>query len=358
VTEVEDAWARVPGQSEAVSALRAAVANPVHAYLFRGPRGCGKRAAASVFAAALISEQADVTTAARTVNLALAEQHPDVVIFEPEGRALRVEEAAGMVAEASRSPIEGARKVIICDRFHTAESAVAPRLLKTIEEPPDSVIFVLLAEEVPVEQVTVASRCVIIDFHPLTFDDMVAALVGDGTESNVARTVAEASLGDLARARRLAADPSAAARQALWYGIPDRLDDTGHTVSLVVDEIRAGIDEASESVDQTHETQREELAEREEAYGARGSGRKLIEARHKRELRVVRDDELRLGLAALARRYRDLRRDEVLNDGAFCEASSRIAEMGEWLTRNPNETLVLQALLAALPAINTPNSET
>ena len=143
MSEVTDAWARVPGQDEAVAALRAAVANPVHAYLFRGPSGAGKRAAASVFAAALLSESSGRSETERIFNLALKEQHPDVVIFEPEGRALRVEEAAAMVAEAARSPVEGSRKVIICDRFHTAEIAVAPKLLKTIEEPPASVIFVL-----------------------------------------------------------------------------------------------------------------------------------------------------------------------------------------------------------------------
>ncbi len=341
-----DRWAGIPGQPEAVALLEGAVRQPVHAYMFRGPRGSGKRAAAAIFAGELIAEGLDGDAARRARDLARREQHPDLVVVEPEGRALRVEEAVAVIAEASTAPVESDRKVVVCDRFHTAEMAVAPRLLKTIEEPPGPTTFVLISEDVPAEQATIASRCVTVDFHPLAEETIRTVLESEGVESDRAAVVAAASLGDLGRARRLAADEAVGDRRALWYSLPERLDGAGSAVAVLVAEIREGIDGAQEAVEARQAGEREEMAEREEAYGARGSGRREMEARHKRELRAVRDDELRFGLATLAGAYRD--QADKLPADALAGALGRISGMGEWLTRNPNETLVLQALLLDL----------
>jgi DNA polymerase-3 subunit delta' len=94
----------------------------------------------------------------------------------------------------------------------------------------------------------------------------------------------------------------------------------------------------------------EALTEREESFGARGSGRRQLVDRHKREIRHHRDDELRFGLATLARAYLARGVDDGLSPAEACLlATERITEATGDLMRNPNETLLLQALFLDLP---------
>ena len=91
----------VVGQDRAVGELRRAVPAPVHAYLFVGPRGSGKRALAAAFASELL---ADGTTGAgrdRNVMLALAEEHPDLVVVEREGASISAEQADFIIDRAN-----------------------------------------------------------------------------------------------------------------------------------------------------------------------------------------------------------------------------------------------------------------
>ncbi len=347
----EDPLAGVVGQDAAVRRLRAAVATPVHAYLFVGRRGTGKRQAALAFAAALLARDlVDEADAARVRRLALAGVHPDVVLRAPQGRSLRVEEARDLVVEASRSPIEGARKVIVCERFHTAEPEAAASLLKTVEEPAATAVFVLLAEDVPPEHVTIASRCTEIRFVPLGPEVLAGHLEGRGVEHERARSIAAMAGGNLDRAELLAEDPAALRRLEAWRSVPDRLDGTGAAVAVLVEELRSLIDDAQAPLAARHAREEAQLAEREERAPSAGVRKELVE-RHKREVRLLRDDELRLGLAALAGCYRDrLAAGPWAPDAAAAAgAVDAITAAVEALVRNPNEPLLLQALLLALP---------
>ena len=120
-----DLWTTVVGQSAAVDLLRTAVASPVHAYLFVGPDGAGRAEAARAFAGSLFAEGADSDRAARHRRLAAAGSHPDLVLVEPEGRALLIADARRVITEGWRSPVEADRKVIVVDRFDTAEPETA-----------------------------------------------------------------------------------------------------------------------------------------------------------------------------------------------------------------------------------------
>lgn len=339
----------VVGQDLAVAQLRNALQNPLHAYLFVGPRGAGKRQAAAAFAGELLAA-ADPDGAERHHRLAAAEAHPDLFILEPEGRGLLVDEAALLVTEASRSPIEGTRKVMMVDRFHTAEPRVAPKLLKTIEEPPASAIFILLAEEVPPEQITISSRCIQIDFGPVSPEAIRDLLITEGVEAERAETVAAASAGSVERARLLVNDERFVVRRDAWLSVPSRLDGTGAVVAVMVEELSELIDEAQTPLAAKHDLERADLDKREEEFGTRGSGRKTLEAKHKREIRSVRDDELHFGLATLAAIYRDRLVDHP-RPQPLIEGLSRITKANEALGRNPNETLLLQALLVGLPEL-------
>lgn len=342
----DDPWEGVVGQATAQARLMAAAAQPVHAYLFVGPRGVGKRAAAMAFAGELLAATTDDPVAeARHRKLARGEHHPDVFVLEPEGRALLVEEAAVLITEASRSPVESSRKVIVCDRFHTAEPRVAPKLLKAIEEPPPSTVFVLLAESVLPDQVTIASRCVRIDFDPVGTEAIESWLLGRGVEAGRAAEVAAASGGSVDRAALLVDDPRFVARRDAWRSVPDRLDGTGGAVAVIVAEIRELIDEAQGPLVKRHADELAELEQREAELGTRGSGRRQLDQRQRREVRLLRDDELRFGLATLAARYRERLTDEP---AAVTRAVERIDRACAALSRNPSEGLLLQALLVDL----------
>ena len=349
----DDPWAAVVGQSEAVRRLTAASTSPVHAYLFVGPTGAGKRQAAGVFGGEVLAA-ADPDGSERHRRLAAGLIHPDIVVFAPSGNALRLGsstdpgEIPAIIKEASRSPTEGTRKIVVVDQFQTAEAGASSALLKLVEEPPASTIFVLLATDVPPHQITIESRCTRVDFAALSAADIATALVTEGlADAARADVVAEAANGDLSRARVLVLDERLAARRDAWWSVPDRLDGTGAAAGAMVEELRTMIDDASTARVARHEEEIVALEEREEQLGTRGSGRREMETRHKRELRQYRTDELRFGLATLARRYHQAIAGGDPRQGPI-DAVDRIRHTAEALIRNPNEALLLQALFVRL----------
>lgn len=347
----DDVWGDVVGQDRAVAALRAAAVNPVHAYLLVGPAGSGKRAAAAAFAAAVLAADAERNggDAARAAFLAGNESHPDLSIFEPQGASLSVDDADEITKAAFRSPVEGTRKVLVLTEFHTVAQA-GPALLKTIEEPPASTVFVILAEEVPPELIAIASRAVRIDLGPVPETAIINRLVADGVDGDLAASVAAASAGDLARARLLVTDDALAVRRDAWASIPTRIDGTGATAAMLVDEVRALIDAAQEPLDERHRADAARLAEQAETYGTRGPSAKDVEAAHKREVRRHRTAELRFGLATMARVYRD-RLAITADPTPLLDALDAMGAAAEAITRNPNELLLLQALVSSFEPV-------
>lgn len=353
---VSDPWVNVVGQDTALARLEAAAASPVHAYLFLGSLGSGSLEAALGFAGLILAgpgaraadtdPAADVGAAERDIRLAVEAKHADVIIVEPEGAALRVSEADRIIKAGIRSPVEADHKVIIVKGVDAIEEAAIGKLLKVIEEPPASAVFVLLAEELPPELVTIASRCVTVEFGSLSIQQLERALAERGVEPERALAAATAAGGDFARATLLASDDLLAARAELWKQVPNRIDGTGSTVVEIVSELRAGMDGAQAPLEARHELELEQLQERVEQLGERGSGRSELVARHKREIRRLRADELRFGLATLARVYRD-RLIERRDAGAEA-ALATIQTTAENLIRNPNEPLLLQHLLLQL----------
>ncbi len=347
-----DPWASLVGQAEARARLDAAARAPVHAYLFLGGRGSGSFTAALGFAGLILAASVeDGEARSRTMHLASEAKHPDVVIVEPQGAALRVSEAEEIIKAGLRTPVEGERKVIVVVGAEAMEEAAIGKLLKVIEEPPPSAVFVLLAEEVPPEIVTIASRCVTVEFGPLSLAELEGALTDDGVDPARATVAAAAAGGDLDRARLLATDDDLVERAELWRSVPGRLDGSGFMVSELVNEVRAGMNRAQGPLEARHELELEQLEARVEQLGERGSGRAELVAKHKREIRRLRSDELRFGLATMARVYRDHLvggSDLAIGERATFEALDAIQATAENLIRNPNEALLLQQLFLTL----------
>ncbi len=339
-------FSRVLEQDETILQLQISAQNPLHAYFFVGPRGSCRWEAAKGFAALVLSADLEPANTDRAISLVLRGEHPDLVRVAPTGNQYRDEEVQILINEASRTPVESTKKIIVADRFHTANATAVGRLLKTLEEPPPSTIIILLGENVPEEQVTIASRCMALEFQPISSSAIHAWLLEQGFDNERAQTVALASGGDLHRASDLMNDPQVTHRFVMWQNIPDRLNKTGHVAAQIVDEIRNSIDEAQAMIDERHHQEVETLREREESFGIRGSGRKDLEAEHKREVRRFRIDELQFGLATLSNIVRD--RLEENPSESLTRSIGHIRQANAALRRNPNESLLLQALLISL----------
>lgn len=344
-------WDTVVGQPKAVAALQRALDAPLHAYLFVGPPGATKDEAARAFAAALLTGSDDATT--RDARLALAGTHPDVREVLRVGPAISAEQASEIVRQATLAPVEGARKVLVLHEFHLLNAGGAGKLLKSIEEPPASTHFVVLADFVPPELITIASRCVRIEFSPIAESVLAAQLLIEGAHPGRAAEVAAAAGGDLERARLLAADGEFGARRRMFAELPERINGSGAAVVAAATDVLARIEAAAVPLAERQATELADLAAREKQMGSRGSGRAAIEARHKRELRRHRTDELRSGLAVMAGAYRDaLVAGRAHRDQSLVDAVHRIHRTIESLEHNPNETLMLQSLLWSLPSLS------
>jgi DNA polymerase III subunit delta' len=283
--------------------------------------------------------------------------HPDVFVVEREGPALSIEQAREVSRIAARSSLEGGRSVVILPDLHLAREAV-PALLKTIEEPPGGTVFIGLAEFVPPELETVASRSARVDFRPLSDAEITDVLLAEGVPSERAPVLARLAGGRLDRARLLATDREAEGRRRSWETVPARLDGTGATVAQLADELVELLKRSASPLSARQEAEAAELAERyaresatlpgRAGQGLARAGGREMEERHRREQRRQRTDELRTGLAALAGAYRDRAVAGSLSPARAAEAVALIDRLGADLEFNPGELLALQALLVRL----------
>lgn len=352
-------FAEVVGQERAVARLESAARHPVHAYLLHGPPGSGKRAAARGLAAALLCPHGGCGTC-NSCRRALGGVHPDLVVVERSGASLDVDDAREITTRAQRRPLESSRQVLLVPDVHLALQA-APALLKTVEEPPPSTVFILLADDLPPGLATIVSRCVLVPFVALAPEVVAEWLVSRGVDEAVAASVAGAAGGNLDRARLLAHDPGFSDRREQWHSVPSRLDGTGAAAVTVADGLLALADSALAPLRDEHARELAALEEQAEATGARGvPGRRAVEDRHKREERRWRTDDLRMGLAALADAYRDrmvatvatgappgspVAGTERRQAGAHVDAIGRASAA---LSRNVREDLLLEALMVEL----------
>lgn len=341
---------RVKGQERAIRLLRGSVASPVHAYLFLGPPGTGRRDAAIAFGAALLCPNGGCGVCP-SCREALALRHPDLEVIERAGASILVPQARDVARMSLRTPRVAPYQVLVLVDFDLVDRA-APALLKTIEEPPDTTVIILIAESIPRPFVTIASRCLQVQFEPLSCETVVEVLQAEGVENEKATAAAEAAGGRLDRARLLAGDPGFAQRLQRWRAVPSRLDGTGARIAELADELLAS---AGEPVEYVLARQAEELATLQRESEQRGEraipGRAAVEERHRREQRRVRTDELRAGLAGLSSVYRDrLGEPEISSQrlGTTVGALAAIDEAATRLSRNANETMLLQWLLLHL----------
>lgn len=179
----------VVGQQHIVSTLEHAVAEGrlSHAYLFCGPRGTGKTTMARILAKSLLCQGADAARAAGAsgcmpdgtcpeCEAIAAGAHPDVYELDAASRTGVDNVREEIIGSVNFAPVRGAYKVYIIDEVHMLTAAAFNALLKTLEEPPSHVVFVLCTTDPQKILETILSRCQRFDFHRISNDDIVGRL--------------------------------------------------------------------------------------------------------------------------------------------------------------------------------------
>ena len=223
------------GHDRILALLSSDAVSPAHAYLLVGPQGVGKALVANRFAAAVLCDQfGDHDGACSTCDRVASGNHPDVTVILPEGKAsIGVEQARAANQAAAMAPMEGKRKVIVIDEASTLTDAASNALLKTLEEPSASTVFIVVAESEEDLPPTIGSRCRTVHFGRVRPDDLSIALQARGVNAEQAGQVASISGGRPGLAIALAAEGDAMSFRQFWLTLPDRLSpEPGNSVLL------------------------------------------------------------------------------------------------------------------------------
>jgi len=199
----------ISGQPKAAALLARSAGNEkvAHAYLFRGPDGVGKREAAITFAARLnCAALANGAPCRRCPSCRkfFSGNHPDFIHIEPDGAAIKISQIRELKKTLTFPPFEARHRVALLVDVHTMRREAANSMLKTLEEPPADTILILTGDETGGILPTILSRCQIIPFFALPYDQVAAHLQQEEEISpEEASALAAAAEGSLGRARML-----------------------------------------------------------------------------------------------------------------------------------------------------------
>src|SRR6201995_2872732 len=253
----------LPGQDAGVAQLAGAAPGPAarlagarpepgamtHAWLFTGPPGSGRSVAARAFAAALLCGGGNGggggcggCAPCRQVH---AGTHADLLLIRPQGLSYGVKQTRELVLRAAGKPTGGRWQVVLFEDADRCTEQAANALLKAIEEPAPRTVWLLCAPSAEDLVPTIRSRCRVVTLVVPASSAVAKVLIErDGIEPARALAAARAAQGHVGRARRLAVDPSAAARRAEVLRMPLAATSLGPALSAAAALVRTAEDEA------------------------------------------------------------------------------------------------------------------
>jgi DNA polymerase III subunit delta' len=296
------------------------VGTMTHAWLITGPPGSGRSVAALCFAAALqcTAEGAPGCGECRACTTTMAGTHADVRRIIPEGLSIGVDAMRTIVQIASRRPGTGRWQIVVIEDADRLTEGAANALLKVVEEPPPSTVFLLCAPSVDPEDIaiTLRSRCRHVALVTPGVDAIARVLVeSDGLPEDEAAWAASISGGHVGRARRLATDEQARERRRRALSLARDAATPSRAYAAAQELVATAEAEAKALTEDRNEAETEELRT---ALGAGGTGKgtagtmrgaagalKDLEKRQKsRQTRASRD-ALDRALIDLATYFRD-----------------------------------------------------
>lgn len=275
-----------------------------HAYLFVGAPGSGKLDAAWALAQALLCPKDGCGACDDCIRVA-RHTHPDVHYLAPESvTGYLIAQTRDLIDDVALAPIRARAKVYIIDQADKLRPESANALLKTLEEPPEGVIFILLGTAAETILPTIVSRCQCVPFRPVSPADAARAVARETGASPARCRMAVAVAGSPTRAAEfLKSAPRQDARRVMVRSLDalvhaDELDILNAAKELVV-AVRAPLDEVK-SIQQA-------VLDQNADYLSRGA-LKQLEDRHKRELSARE----RSGIMEVLASARSLLRDVLM----------------------------------------------
>lgn len=288
---MSDIFDGIFGQPRVREFLRASIASGrvSHAYLFTGPAGSNKTAAAYAFAQAILCKDHGCRTCDDCRRIE-RRKHPDVHFYTPEGaQGYLIEQIREIVSGVSLAPIRAKGKVYILDRVDLLGVSASNAFLKTLEEPVEGVTFILLGRTREAVLPTIVSRCQVVPFRHIPAREAAGILSQKtGVTPEQARIAIEACNGSITRAMTFAKSAERAEFRArimeVLSNLPlsDERDVLEYAAEL--------IERAKAPLDNVRTQQSEELAE--SADFLTKTALKQIELRHKRALSMATRESL------------------------------------------------------------------
>ena len=186
-------FSEVSGENEIVKSLKLSLKNKsmAHAYLFSGPRGVGKTTIARLIAKGVnclnLKENGEPCNECKNCKAINEGRFSDLIEIDAASNR-SIDEIRNLKEKINYQPVEGLKKVYIIDEAHMLTKEAFNALLKTLEEPPAHVIFILATTELEKILPTIISRCQRYDFKPLDLEEMKAGLEHILKEENLSMT--------------------------------------------------------------------------------------------------------------------------------------------------------------------------
>ena len=326
------------------------VPHPAHSWLLVGPRGAGKTAATLAMAASMncaVAPSIGCGECSSCLRI-LRRRHPDVHHISAEGTFILVDQIRDSVLSvASRSPFEGKTKVFVIEEADRMNPSAQNALLKTLEEPFEDTVFILLSARDEELLDTIKSRCRIVHLQRVAEDRIAEMLTSQGTPPEQALLAARVCEGDLQRALNLVSSPTMWERRLTWLSIPRRLVSPIDALDIAAEIVA----DARAAAKEREIEQKAAVSELAEAMGeGRGTAtvRTALAKRHKRELRRTEEAVLTEALDALGSFYRDAL---ALRSGGEAVANlDRLEELRGWADSTIRDSALLCAVEACVAA--------